>query len=223
MSYQQPPPSDEPTPAGSAPPPPPPQEPAAPPPPPPADPAPAYQQPPAAPSGGARSSGMTADELRSTVQNANQYDLGIIAAGVLAFLLSFFPFYKASVSSSGSLSGLDAFGSQSGTWSAWHGFFGWFAALVALAAAVLLVLSLLGIHLLDATMTRLAVLGGFAVALLCTILALFISPLPGSEGKESFGGVTVEYSKGVGWAYWVFLLVIIVGAVLAFLRKDATD
>jgi hypothetical protein len=162
---------------------------------------------------------MTADQLRSTVQGANQYDLGIIAAGVLAFLLSFFPFYKASAS----VSGVGAFDGGSASWSAWHGFFGWFAALIALAAAVLLALRLLGINVLDARMTRLAVLGGFGLAFLCTLLALFVSPLPGEEGKQSFGGVTAEYSKGQGWGYWIFALVIIVGLVLAFLRKDAAD
>jgi hypothetical protein len=214
MSYQQPPPSDEPTPAGSAPPPPPPppQEPATPPPPPPADPAPTYQQPPPAPAARA-GSGMSADQLRSTVQGANPYDLGIIVAGVLAFLLSFFPFYT--VSYDGGL-----LGGVSGSGSAWHGFFGWFAVLVALAASVILALRLFGVHVLDAQMTRLAVLGGFALSLLCLIIAFFVTPGGGCQGVKACEDV-VDFGRGFG--FWATLIVVVVGLVLAFLRKDATD
>jgi hypothetical protein len=209
MSYQQPPPSDEPAPAGS-PPPPPPEEPVAPPPPPPADPAAGYESTPG-PGGGARAtSGMSADQFRSTVQEANPYDLGIIAAGVVAFLLSFFPYYTVSVGSGGF--------SASGSASAWHGFFGWFGVLVALAAAVLLALRLFGVHVLDASMTRLAVLVGFAVSLLCIILALFIIP-----GKSDCGSFCSGVDWGHGFGYWASAIVVIVGLVLAFLRKDATD
>jgi hypothetical protein len=205
MSYQQPPPSDEPTPSGSAPPPPP-EEPAAPPPPPPADPAPTYEPPPAAPTARSGASGMTADQFKSTVQTANPYDLGIIGAGILAFLLSFFPYYTYS-----------AFGFST-SWSAWHGFFGWFAALVALAAAALLALRLFGIHVLDSNMTRLACLVGFGVSLLCIILALFIDP----SGVDC-GGVDCGLDKGHGFGYWASAIIVIGGLVLSFMRKDATD
>jgi hypothetical protein len=166
---------------------------------------------------------MSGDQLKAAVQNAHQYDLGMVAIGVVAFIVSMFPFYKGSVSTSGSIEGLsDAIGGDnSGTWSAWHGFFGWFAALLALIAAGLLIAHLLKVAL--AFPIRLTVLGLFAASLLCTLLAFFVSPLPGSEGKETFGGVTIEYSKGVGWGYWLFLLLIIAGTALAFMRKDATD
>lgn len=160
--------------------------------------------------------------MRAAVQGAHKYDLGIVAAGVLAFILSLFPYYKGSVSTSGNVAGLgSAFGSESGTWSAWHGFFGWFAALLVLVAAGLIVAHLLRVAL--PVPLRLTVLGLFGAALLCTILSFFVSPLPGSEGKQSFGGVTIEYSKGMGWGFWLFLLVVLAGTGLAFLRKDATD
>jgi hypothetical protein len=157
---------------------------------------------------------MSADELRSTVQNANPYDLGIIGAGVLAFLLSFFPYYTVSYSGGLGIGGL------SGSGSAWHGFFGWFAVLVALAAAVILALRLVGIHVLDAQMTRLAVLGGFALSLLCLIVAFFVTPGGGCQGVKACEDV-VDFGRGFG--FWATLIVIIAGLVLAFLRKDATD
>ena len=165
---------------------------------------------------------MSGDEVKAAFSGAHQYDLGMIGVGALAFIFSLFPFYKGSVETKGSVAGIgDAFGSGSGTWSAWHGFFGWFAALLALVAAGLLVA-----HLLRVTLPfplRLTVLGLFGASLLCTILAFFVSPLPGDEGKQTFGGVSIEYSKGVGWAFWIFLLLVIAGTVLAFMRKDATD
>lgn len=150
---------------------------------------------------------MSADSVKAAVQRANPMDLGIVGAGVLAFLCSLFSYYKVSVSSGP----LD---SVSGSTSAWHGFFGWFAALVALAAAVLLALHLMGIRPLDASLTRLVVLGAFALSTLCVLLALFVIP-----GKVDFEGV--DYGHGVG--YWLSLILILAGTALSFLRKDARD
>ncbi len=166
---------------------------------------------------------MTGDQVKSAFQTADRFDLGIIAAGVVAFLFSFFPYYKASASIKGAGAiggGFDTGGS--GTWSAWHGFFGWFAALVCLVVAGLLVARLLGAGL-DASLTRLAVLGGFGLATLCSLLTFVVNPLPGEEGKQTLSGITVEFSKGHAWGFWLSLLVILAGLALAFMRKDAKD
>ena len=181
-------------------------------------------QPPTGQPAQSRSSGMTSDQMKSTFQSAHKYDLGIIGAGLLAFILSFFPYYSASVETTGAPAGFDVnnFGSNSGSWSAWHGFFGWFAVLLALAGAVILILNLLNIAL--PMPVRLTVLGLFAVALLSTLIAFLVNPLPGEEGKSDLGaGVSLEYAKGHGIGYWLILLVIIAGLALAFMRKDATD
>jgi hypothetical protein len=185
----------------------------APPPPPPSE--------PDGPSPG--SSSMSGDDVKAAFQSAHKYDLALIGVAVLAFIVSMFPFYKGSVETSGSIPDLNTAigGSTSGDWSAWHGFFGWFAALLALIAAGLLIASLLKVTL--PIPLRLTVLGLFGASLLCTLLAFFVSPLPGDESKQTFGGVTVEYSKGVAWGYWLFLVLVIAGTALAFLRKDATD
>lgn len=167
---------------------------------------------------------MSGDQMKSAIQGAHKYDLGIIAAGVLAFLFSLFPYYKGSVSTSGDVGGFGgAFGADSGTWNAWHGFFGWFAALLCLVVAGMLFARLLGMGL-DASMTRLAALGGFGLATLCALLTFVVNPLPGDEGKQSLGGgVTFEYSKGHAWGFWLSLIVIAGGTALAFMRKDARD
>jgi hypothetical protein len=136
---------------------------------------------------------MSSDDLKRAMQEADRFDIAIAIIGVVAFLLSFFPYYT--------------FGPFS--WSAWHGFFGWFAAFVVLGAAGLLASHMMGIRLLEPSLLRLSVLGGFAVALLCIILALFVDP----SG--------IDFGRGFG--YWASLILVIAGTALAFMRKDATD
>jgi hypothetical protein len=174
---------------------------------------------------GASFSNFDADHAKNAFRSAHTFDLGIIAAGVLAFLFSMFPYYKASVTSSGDLGGLPGFTgfSESGTWSAWHGFFGWFAAVLALGVAVMLALRLVGVLNVEASLARLVVLVGFGVATVCALLTFVVNPLPGEEASESVAGVTIEYSKGHAWGFWLSLLVLIAGLVLSFLRKDAHD
>jgi hypothetical protein len=161
-------------------------------------------EPPPPGSGGATgrsAGGYNADEMKAAVQSANPYDLGIIAAGVLAFIFSLFAYYKAS-----------GFGASTSE-SAWNGFFGWFAAVVALAASAALAAALFGKVKLPIPL-RLSVLVAYGVALLCVLLALVVIP-----GKVDIKGV--DYGHGVG--YWISLIVILGGGVLAFLRKDATE
>ncbi|HEY3529275.1 MAG TPA: hypothetical protein VGK78_09000 [Nocardioides sp.] len=160
--------------------------------------------PPAAAQQGAQPGGATYDfsEAKKTLQSANRYDLGIMAAGVVAFLAGFMPFYTISVNVGG-------FGG-SGSWSAWHGFFGWFAVLVALGGAVVVALSLFNVVSLPAPTHQIAA-GAFGLALLCLILALFVNPLP------SCGGVP-GCDTGHGFGYWLALLVVLAGTGLAVIR-----
>jgi hypothetical protein len=162
---------------------------------------------------GRAAGGYNADQMKSAVQGANPYDLGIIAAGVLAFIFSLFAYYTISVNVSG-------LGAGSDSASAWHGFFGWFAALLAVAASAVLAATLFAKVKLPFPV-RLSVLIAYGVALLCVILALFIIP-----GKVDCNGISqcedaYDYGHGVG--YWISLIVILVGTVLAFLRKDAEE
>ena len=162
-----------------------------------------------APSGshsGGTGPSINTDQVKAAFAGANQYDLGIMAAGLLALIFSLFSFYTASA------------GGFSVHINAWHGFFGWFAVLLAFAASVVLALGRFGIRVLDAARTRLAVLAAYGVAVLCMILALFIIPKGGCGGSLCNG-----INFGHGFGYWITFIVIIAGAVLAFLRKDATD
>jgi hypothetical protein len=190
-----------------------PEDSAAPPPaPPPASPTP----PPAAPAGDsagtAGSRQFDADKTKAAIQGAHKFDLGMIGAGVVAWLAGFLPFYTASASFAGH--------SVSAHESAYHGFFGWFAVWVALAVAVLVALALLGVDLpLPVPMAQ-AALGGFGLALLCLVLALFITP--GGDACNGAGAFGVDCSTGRGFGFWLALILVIAGGVLAFLRARDT-
>lgn len=185
-------------------------------------PPPTYQeQPPAIPGGfQAAASGFGeqfANYDRTALRNfdaktVNPMDWGIIAAGVVAFIFSLFKFYKYTVSITG-------IGSRSDTVSAWHGFFGWFGALVALLAALLLAAELIA-RIRFPFATRLVVLGGFVVALICELLALLV--VPGNTGGVNgvFGGIRID--KGHSFGYWITLIAVIVGTGLAYKRFTDT-
>ena len=128
---------------------------------------------PAPPAAGATSYDTNA--AKASLQGAHKFDLGIVAAGVIAWLAGFMPFYTASVSA-GVISA-----STSG--SAYHGFFGWFAVWVALAGALVVAAGLFGVSLPLAVHQVAAVL--FGVALVCLILALFI--FPGGDCGDAAG------------------------------------
>ncbi|MGI8701587.1 MAG: hypothetical protein ACR2JU_10350 [Nocardioidaceae bacterium] len=147
--------------------------------------------PPSGNGGSSSSGGVNADQMKAAVRSAHPYDLGIIAAGVLTFLLSLIPTYYT----------LDV-GGLGDNYNAWHGFWGWFATILALAAAAILAATLLARMSLPFPV-RLTVLGLFALALICTIIA----------------GLT----RGHGLIYWLSLIVLLAGLALSFLRKDARD
>jgi hypothetical protein len=174
---------------------------ATPPPPPPAA--------PSAPGAPAASSGPQFDinDAKATLESANKLDLGIVAAGVVALIGSWLPFYTISVKVAG-------FGGGSGSVSAWHGFFGWFAVLVALATSVAVALVLFKVVQLPAPVHLIAV-AGFGLAFLLLLLTLFVDPSGGCNGIGSLG---VKCDIGRGFGYWLALLAVLAGGGLAFMR-----
>jgi hypothetical protein len=140
------------------------------------------------------------------VKAINPLDWAILACGFFAFIFSFFSYYTASVK--GVLR-------VSGSFGAWHGFFGWFAALIALLSAGVLALALFAPELKIPVAIRVVVLGGFALATLCVLLAWFITP-------SSTGGGIAGISTGRGAGFYLSLIVIVAGLVLSFLRLRGT-
>ena len=138
----------------------------------------------------------------------NPLDWGILAAGFFALIFSFVSYYTVTAHFAGL--------SKSGGENAWHGFFGWFAALVALAAAGVLAAQIFQPAMRFPFPVRLAVLGGFALSLLCIILAAFITPGKASSASLKGTGVSADYGRGAG--FWLSLIVILAGTVMSFLR-----
>lgn len=175
-----------------------------------ADPTPDPSQPTPQPAGTPPASSQ-ANQAVETLKGADRLDLGIIGAGLVAFIASLLPYYTVSV---------DLFGaSVSESGSAWSGgFLGWFGALLALAGAGVLVARLLGVSL--PIPVRPTVLGLFAGAVLFTLLALFVFP---GGGCDDFGidGACDAINEGRGFGYWLTLLATIAGTALSFLRRSA--
>lgn len=139
------------------------------------------------------------------LQEAHKLDLGIIAAGVIAWLAGFMPFYTASVSAG-------AIGAST-SGSAYHGFFGWFAVWVALLGAAVVAAWLFGVNL-GASAHTVAV-GAFGVSLVCLVLALFVFP-GGGCGDTSGLGITCD--TGHGFGYWLALIMVVAGLALSVMR-----
>jgi uncharacterized membrane protein len=142
-------------------------------------------------------------------------DWGIMAAGILALIFSTFDYYTATAKAAGS--------SASDSISAWHGFFGWFATLLALAGAIVLAVHLFAPSVQMRIPARVTVLGTFLLSLLCVVIAGFVTPGAKSSGQLSADlgvKVTIDYGRGAG--YWLSLIVILAGAVLAYLRLRGT-
>ena len=139
-------------------------------------------------------------------KSVNPLDWGIIAAGLLTFIFSFFPYYKAS---------FEGFGvSQSVSYNGWHGLT-WLGTILALVAAALLAVELLKPGTVKLPMpTRLVVLGLFAIAFLTILLGLVWVPI-------DTGGID-GIDKGHGIGYWLSAIAVIAGLVLSVLRLKAT-
>jgi hypothetical protein len=146
---------------------------------------------------------VNADQMRAAVKTTHQYDLGIIAAGVLAFLFSLIPSYYTAHA-----------GPFHDSFNAWHGFWGWFAAVLALAGAAVLAARLIAGVAMPFPV-RWTVLGLFGVSLLCTIIAGL------TWAGADTGGADVGDFTGHGVMYWLSLIVIVGGLALSAMRKDA--
>jgi hypothetical protein len=142
-------------------------------------------------------------------KTVHNLDWGILAAGLLIFIFSFFSYYTATVS----LQGFHGSAHENG----WHGFFGWFAVLCALLGSAAVAAALFAPHVKLPVANRLAALVLYAIATLCVIIAWFVTP--GTSGN-SFGA-KVDYGRGFG--FYADLVLIIVGLVLALMRAQQTN
>ena len=168
-------------------------------------------------------------------KTVNPLDWGILAAGVLSLIFSFFSYYSYKGKGQirqvcdqidqlpSSVRGQAQDACDGVTTSAWHGFFGWFGVLLALVGAGLVALALFAPHIKLPFAARMGALGAFALAVISTLLALLVVPDYGETGTEGTG---VSYDdvvdEGHGFSYWIVLVLLVVGLVLCFLRFQQT-
>jgi hypothetical protein len=151
-------------------------------------------------------------------KTVNPLDWAILGVGALTLIFSFFGFYTASISGPGF--------DESESWSAWHdifggGFFGWIGMIFAVAATVVLALALFQPQVKFAWPSRLIVLAGYAAGALCEILAIFIHPKFASA-SGSIAGAHYSSSFGHGFSFWITLILVLGGTVLALMRLQQT-
>ena len=159
----------------------------------------------------------SSQQARQALQGAHKYDLGIVIAGAVAFLGSLMPYYTVSVDMMGISSSASA--------NAWHGFFGWVGVLAAVAGSGLVLAHLLGAASKLPVPARTGALVAYAVAVVCTVLALFVYPGGGCQDLEVLGSNVCDgIDEGRGVGYWLTLLAVVAGLVLAWLRRgEASD
>ena len=163
-------------------------------------------------------------------KSVNPLDWGQLAAGLIALIFSFFSYYQykpkgadakqtcSNISSApASVRGELQDACDGITNSAWHGFFGWFGVLLAVLGAILIALALFAPTVKLPVPTRLAAAALFVLAALSTLIALFVVPDGDYKGQTIDSGSS-DTDAGHSFSYWIVLIVIVVGAVLAIMR-----
>ena len=149
---------------------------------------------------------------KQALASAHKFDLGVIGAGAVAFLGSLLPFYTVSFETLGL--------SSDASYNAWHGFFGWFAVLAALAGSGLVLAHLLGVGGKLPIAARTGALIAYAVAVAAMVVALFVHPSGSCDDVEGVGAnVCDSIDLGRGFGFWLTLLAVLAGLVLAWLRR----
>ncbi len=167
-----------------------------------------YSSPQSTPPASAPGSASPTGSRPNPLEGMHQYDLGLLAAGVLIFILSFFPFYTIEVGGLGSDSR-----------NAWESFWSWFPVLLGLAATAMILLPRFGVKL--PVPSRLVALGCWALAFVLLIIALITFPYGGDvpDAQKEL----VDKATGHGFGLYASLLVAAIATALAFMRKDAAD
>jgi hypothetical protein len=162
-------------------------------------------------------------------KSINNLDWGILGAGLLVFLFSFISFYSGETvtidgrSDDGARILVSSSYSGGGA-SAWHdvfggGFFGWFAMGFAIAGSAVLLLQVIGANVKLPIADRVLTVYLYLAAALFEIISIFVTPSDSYSGFRPSGSVTVNHGAG----FWISLILILAGAVLAIMRAQQTD
>jgi hypothetical protein len=150
---------------------------------------------------------MAERDLRQLPRN----DQGVLAAGVLVFIASFFPYYGYSLSGSFAGAPLGIGGSHS--WTAWHSYATFGLLLVLAAAIVAAVQALAADSLPDMGVSwSMVVLGLSALGTLLFVVRSFTLD----------SGTIGPLSYGLKWGAYVVMVLCLAQTAFAFLRVRAT-
>ena len=165
-----------------------------------------YQAPPPPPPGSYPPPGPPAGAPKPAfdLKSVDPLDLALLGVGLLTFIFSFISYFKASADFGGGVSVSDST-------HAWHGV-GFLAELLTLAATVVLAIALFVPTIKMPFGVRIAVLAGWALGLVFTLICLAYSPYAGGVGLD----------RGHGFGYWISLILVIAGTALAVMRLKAT-
>lgn len=147
-------------------------------------------------------------------KSVNQFDWGILGIGVLLLIFSFFAYYT-----------LDA-GPISDSTGGWHfsngSFIGWFAFIVGLAGSAVVALSIFVPSFKLPVPTYVAAIGLFLLSFVLYLIGFFAIG-PDTSGAPKEIADAIDDAFGFGFSYWASFILVIVGAVLSFLRAQQTN
>jgi hypothetical protein len=135
-------------------------------------------------------------------------------------IFSFFSFYSGTAKGGGITS-------ISKSYSAWHeifggGFFGWFAMLFAVVGTIFFAIGMFSPSTTLFMPGRVLAVFGFGAGFLFEILAIFIHPKFYHQ-SGNIGGVHYSVTFGHGFSFWISLVLLAIGTVLAVMRAQQTN
>ena len=148
-------------------------------------------------------------------KTVNPLDWALLGIGAILFLFSFFQYYTVDYGGISVSDGGWHFGSGS--------FIGWFGFIAGFAAAVIVALGIFMPAFKLPVPNYVAAVGLFALSTVFYILGFFIigpddSACLGSSRCED----AVDNAFGFGFSYWLSLIAVIAGAVIALMRAQQT-
>jgi Family of unknown function (DUF5336) len=147
------------------------------------------------------------------------FDLGVLVTGVLAFIVSFFPYYGAKVSGSVAGVSVSSLGSTSASVSAWHSYSTLGLLLILLGTIVAAVTIFARSSLPDLPVgARWIAAGLCSLGALLYLIRLFTLP----SHHENLGA-GISASEGVKWGGYLLLIIVLANAACAVISALSSD
>jgi hypothetical protein len=158
---------------------------------------------------------MSSNSPLSTFKGLQPFDQGVIATGILTFIVSFFPYYG--VKASGTVDGVHV-GGASTSYTAWHSYSTLGLLLILLGSIVY------GIVLLSpSTLPELPVSPRWIAAGVCALGALLYVIRLFTLPHHHVSGAGFSASEGVKWGGYLLLLIVLVHVACSVISALSSD